>query len=379
MTTPDVKALLNSNGQSKRPMRGWVKKRAAEDTSLEGASSKKAAAAASTPGHAHAEQREPEDAPPTTTEVQEALPPEGVSWNYHHTQIDESNKYQSKSSKTVRRNFQDLLMGDQAVYKENFQMVSRMNPALAGAIRDHTVSQRNMPRYEKARSLFGYQDDSDASDTEEEAAAAGVAGFARFGRERRCDERWAQNHSRTCEFIMSIMQRWYNMHSHCFLLYSFSCILFATGASEFVWGLLLSMRVVYSKEIIRDSMLQVGRRIMEIGWNATSSSLGFNVFDNCGYMNKLTYQHAEKNGHFYETVNYFYFPLRRLRSGKIPELPSSGAHVVLVRTVRCQQAPDGQGGDLRCRRSLAGPGQVHARRRSRHPCRSRAGSAPDQA
>ena len=80
-----------------------------------------------------------------------------------------------------------------------------------------------MPRYEKARSLFGYQDDSGASDTEEEAAAAGVAGFARFGRERRCDERWAQNHSRTCEFIMSIMQRWYNMHSHCFLLYSFSC------------------------------------------------------------------------------------------------------------------------------------------------------------
>ena len=97
--------------------------------------------------------------------MQEALPPEGVSWNYHHTQIDESNKYQSKPSKTVRRNFQDLLMGDQAVYKENFHMVSRMNPALAGAIRDHTVSQRNMPRYEKARSLFGYQGDSDASDT----------------------------------------------------------------------------------------------------------------------------------------------------------------------------------------------------------------------
>ena len=52
-----------------------------------------------------------------------------------------------------------------------------------------------MPRYERARSLFGYQDDSGASGTEEEAAVAGVAGFARFGRERRCDVRWAQNHS----------------------------------------------------------------------------------------------------------------------------------------------------------------------------------------
>ena len=359
-------------------MRGAKKKRAAEDTSLEGASSKKAAAPASTPSHTHAKRREPDDAPPTTTELQEA-PPQGVSWNYHHTQIGESNKYQTKSSAGVRRNFQNLLLGDQAVYKEHFQMVPRMNPAIAGAIRDHTVSQRNMPRYEKARSLFGYQDDSGASDTEEEATAAGVAGFARFGRERRCNERRAQNHSRTCEFSMSIMQRWYNTHSHCFLLYSFSCILFATGASEFVWGLLLSMRVVYSKEIIRDSILQVGRRIMEIGWNATPSSLGFNVFGNCGHMDKLTYQHAEKNGHFYDTANYFYFPLRRLRSGRVPELPSSGAHVVLVRTMRCQQAPDGQGGDLRCRRSLAGPGQVHARRRPRHLRRSRAGSAPDQA
>ena len=328
MTTPDAKALLNSNGQSKMPMRGWVKKRAAEDTSLEGASSKKAAAAASTPGHAHAERREPDDAPPATTELQEA-PPRGVSWNYHHTQIDESNKYQSKSSAGVRRNFQELLLGDRAVYRDHFQMVSRMNPAIAGAIRDHTVSRTNMSRYERARSLFGYQDDSDASDTEEEAAAAGVAGFARFGRERRCDERWAQNHSRSCEFIMSIMQRWYNLHSHCFLLYSFSCILFATGASVFVWGLLLSMRIVYSKEIIRDSMMQVGRRIMELGWNATSSSLGFDVFDNCAYMNKLTYQHAEKDGHFFETVNYLYFPLHLLRSGWLPKLPSSGAHVLV--------------------------------------------------
>jgi len=258
-------------------MRGWLKKRAAEDTSLEGASSKKAAAPASTPGHAHAEGREPDDAPPTTTELQEA-PPQGVSWNYHHTQIDESNKYQTKSSKVVRRNFQDLLLGNQAVYKDQFQMVSRMNPAIAGAIRDHTVSQANMYRYERARSLFGYQDDSDASDTEEEAAAAGVAGFASFGRERRCDARWAQNRARSCEFIMPMMQRWYNMHSHCFLLYSFSCILFATGASELVWGLLLSMRIVYSKETIRESMLQVGRRIMELGWNGTSSSLGFCVY-----------------------------------------------------------------------------------------------------
>ena len=98
-------------------------------------------------------------------------------------------------------------MGDRAVYREHFAIVSSTNPAIAGAIRDHTVSQANMPRYERARSLFGHKDDSGASDTEEEAAAAGVAGFARSGRERRCDERRAQNHSRSCEFIMPMMQR----------------------------------------------------------------------------------------------------------------------------------------------------------------------------
>ena len=58
-----------------------------------------------------------------------------------------------------------------------------------------------------------------------------------------------------------MMQRRYNMHSHCFILYSFSCVLFATGASKIVWGLLLVLRIVYSKKSIRDSMLQVGRRI----------------------------------------------------------------------------------------------------------------------
>ena len=207
-------------------------------------------------------------------------------WSYHHTQIDESNKFQSKPSAVVRRNFQELLLGDRTVYRDHFAMVSRMNPAIAGAIRDHTVSRANMPRYERARSLFGYQDDSGASDTEEKAAVAGVAGFARFGREPRCDVRRAQNHSRSCEFIircdvrraqnhsrscefiMSMMQRWYNMHSHCFLLYSFSCILFATGASSIVRGLLLSMRIVYSK-----------RRRQR---NRTFSTTGLPLFDYCG-------------------------------------------------------------------------------------------------
>ena len=77
-------------------------------------------------------------------------------------------------------------------------------------------------------------------------------------------------------------------------------------------------------------MLQVGRRIMQLRWKGTSCSLWFCVSDNCAYMNKLTYQHTEKDGHFFETVNCLDFPLQVLRSGRLPELPSSGAHVLLV-------------------------------------------------
>ena len=51
-------------------------------------------------------------------------------------------------------------------------------------------------------------------------------------------------------------------------------------------------------------MLQVGRSIMQLRWEGTSFSLGFCVSVNCADMNKLTYQHAEKDGHFFETVNF---------------------------------------------------------------------------
>ena len=247
-------------------MRGWGHKRKAGVACLNGTrSKKKAAAPAGTPGHAHAEWREPDDAPPTTTELREALPG-GVSWSYHSSQIDESIKVQRKSSAVVRQNFQELLLGGRGAYREHFAIISRRNPAIAGAVRDHTASQANMPRYEQARSLFGYDDDSNAPDTEEEAAAIGAEGFAKFGREARCDVRWSQNHSRSTEFTMPMMMRWYNMHSHCFILYTFSCILFATGASKIARGLLLSLRIVYSKETIRESMLQVGRQTMQLRW-----------------------------------------------------------------------------------------------------------------
>ena len=87
-------------------------------------------------------------------------------------------------------------MGGRGVYREGFKMVTRMNPAVAEVVRRHTVSARNQGRYERSRSLFGYNGDSVASDTEEEAEMAGAAGIAAFGREVRCEMRWAQNYAR---------------------------------------------------------------------------------------------------------------------------------------------------------------------------------------
>ena len=73
--------------------------------------------------------------------------------------------------------------------------------------------------------------------------------------------RWAQNHARTTEFLMCLMMRWCNMHSHCFIMHAFSCLLLATGASGIVWELLLNLRIVYSKRTIKESMLQIGHKI----------------------------------------------------------------------------------------------------------------------
>ena len=58
-------------------------------------------------------------------------------------------------------------------------MVTRMNPEVAEVVRRHTVSARNQGRYERSRSLFGYNGDSDDSDTEEEEAMAGADGTAK--------------------------------------------------------------------------------------------------------------------------------------------------------------------------------------------------------
>ena len=141
---------------------------------------------------------------------------------YHPCQRDDANKFAPLSSAVVRANMQDRLMEGRGSYRERFEMVTRMNPEVVEVIRRHTVSARNQGRYERSRSLFGYNDDSDTSDTEEEAATAGVYGTVSFGREVRNEMRWAQNHARTCEFLMCLMLRWDNMHSHCSILYALS-------------------------------------------------------------------------------------------------------------------------------------------------------------
>ena len=280
---------------------------------------------AKTSGHAHAGARDVSDAPPTTS-AGDAVSSGQVCWAFHPRQRDDANKCQPLSSKVVRANMQDRVMEGRGSYQEGFEMVTRMNPEVAELVRcRHIVSARNQGRYERSRSLIGYNNDSDASDTEEEEAMAGVDGTAKFGREVRNEMRWAQNHARNCEFLMCLMLRWYNIHSHCFILYALSCLLFATGASGIVWDLLLSLRIVYSKQATNDSMLEIGHKITEPLWQDTSRSIGFCVSDNCAYMQKLVYQHAEKDGKFFETANYLYFPLRRLRPGRPPELPSSGS------------------------------------------------------
>ena len=136
----------------------------------------KTPAVAKTPAHVHAEARDLADAPPTTSEGDVESSGQ-VYWAYHPCQRDDANQFAPLSSAVVCANVQDL-MGGRGVYRDGFSMVTRMNCAIAEVVLRHTVSAHNQGRYDRSRSLFSYNDDSDASDTEEEAEAVGAAGIA---------------------------------------------------------------------------------------------------------------------------------------------------------------------------------------------------------
>ena len=64
------------------------------------------------------------------------------------------------------------------------------------------------------------------------------------------------------------------MHSHCFILYAFSCLLFATGASSIVWELFLNLRIVHSKRTTKESILQIGQVELRAGKIRALAALG---------------------------------------------------------------------------------------------------------
>ena len=70
-------------------------------------------------------------------------------------------------------------------------------------------------------------------------------------------------------------------------------------------------------------LLDIGEERMK--WpQRGSQSIGFYVSNNCAYNTKIVLQHAERDGHFAETVNYLYFPIGSLPDGTVLELPASG-------------------------------------------------------
>ena len=116
----------------------------------------KTPAVAKNPAHVHAEARDLADAPPTTSEGDVESSGQ-VYWAYHPCQRDDANQFAPLSSAVVRANTQDRLMEGRGVYREGFEMVTRMNPGVAEVVRRHTMSTCNQGRYERSRSLFGYK------------------------------------------------------------------------------------------------------------------------------------------------------------------------------------------------------------------------------
>ena len=114
-----------------------------------------------------------------------------------------------------------------------------------------------------------------------------------------------------------------NAHTKCFVLLALSCVLLATGVPRFTWSLLLLLGIVYKREGIGQMLLDIGEEHMK--WpQGGSRSTGFCVSDNCAHNTKTVHQHAQRDGHFVETVNYLYFPIGSLPDGTVPEPPASG-------------------------------------------------------
>ena len=112
-------------------------------------------------------------------------------------------------------------------------------------------------------SASGYQDDSDASDDEEEAIAVGEESTSGFGRHGRAERTWIQKHEKSSNFMTCFLSRMYNAHTKCFMLLALSCVLLATGVPRSTWSLLLSQGIVYKREAIEQTLLDIGKECME--------------------------------------------------------------------------------------------------------------------
>ena len=93
-----------------------------------------------------------------------------------------------------------------------------------------------------------------------------------------------------------------NAHTKCFMLLALSCVFLATGVPRSTWSLLLSLGIVYKREAIEQMLLDIGEERMTWPRGGLPIHLGFCVSDNYAYNTNIVYQHAERDGHFVETV-----------------------------------------------------------------------------
>jgi len=188
------------------------------------------------------------------------------TWHYHGSQVDVENTHQPLGSKKVVGQMKALLQGSVDEYREAFCHASDFNPEVRAMLESITVNQTNMRRIDT--NFLGiassYQGDSDSSDDEEEATVVvGAEGTPGFGRYARAERTWIQKHEKPSNFTMCLFSRTCNAHTKCFMLLALSCVLLATGVPRSTWSLLLSQGIVYKREAIEQTLLDIGKECME--------------------------------------------------------------------------------------------------------------------
>ncbi len=210
---------------------------------------------------------------------------------------DPDSPHQPFASQAARNALVRKLLGEKEVYANALREISNANGTLYAAMSHCTMSSSD---FDRSRRMA-----ADRLNARETAQAD-------LDAQTRRDMR--------LEMLLSTALRCRNQSipPFCTVCLSLRCLKAAVPHSA--WDMLQLGRIIFSREWTDGLAMEVGRHLSEWPTETSSKSIGFAVADNCAYQIKLTFEHADKDGEFLQTVNWLSVPLTAPDDGPIPEI-----------------------------------------------------------